>query len=386
MNSNRISVLLAFVAFAGTPAIPRLNAQSNPLPAVMQPLMPSSAVPGGPDFTLTVEGSGFVQGSVVTWNGSPRATKLVSGSQLKASILASDIAATGTASIAVVSAGPVSNTVFFPTNTPVVSVTLGLQNVPNGGGGSFQTNAADFNGDGKLDLVYVVPCPNGGNGCIGGQVVVRLGNGDGTFQAAAAFLTAQSASTQSWPTAFATGDFNGDGKVDLAVVNSYCEPYNCLGGGTVGILLGNGDGTFQPATEVPVGNQPEWVVAADFNNDGRLDLVVPNVQDGTVSVLLGKGDGTFQSQVTFPVRKFLNSNITRTDIAVADFNGDGKMDLALIDVDNTILRNDEISVYLGNGDGTFRLFTTIPWGIFPTAILTADFNGDGIPDLAAVDE
>lgn len=163
--------------------------------------------------------------------------------------------------------------------------------------------AADFNGDGKIDLAVA---DQGSN-----DVAVLLGNGDGTFQAASFFPVGSS------PAELTAADLNGDGKIDLAVTNN--------NSGDVAVLLGNGDGTFQAASFFPVGSLPEGVGAADFNGEGRLDLAIAVSGSNSVAVLLGNGDGTFQAPVLFPVGTF------PSEIVAADFNNDGKIDLAVTD-------------------------------------------------------
>ena len=216
-----------------------------------------------------------------------------------------------------------------------------------GGGGNMAV--ADFNGDGKPDLA--IPGP-GNESWLGTSVAVFLGNGDGTFQPGSDYAT------PSGPIAVATGDFNGDSKTDLAVVN-----YRSA---NVSILLGNGDGTFQTHVDYPVGREPTSLAVGDFNGDGELDIAVANQYDGTISVLLGNGNGTLQNAVTYPVGG------SPSGIAAADINGDGKLDL--------VLANDGISVLLGNGDGTFQPHVDIP-SAGGTAIVVSDVNGDGIPDV-----
>ena len=189
------------------------------------------------------------------------------------------------------------------------------------------------------------------------DVSVLLGNGDGTFQTQVTYAVG------SEPAALVAGDFNGDGRTDLAVAN--------FGANDVSVLLGNGDGTFQTQVTYAVGSGPDALVAGDFNGDGRTDLAVANLGDDDVSVLLGNGDGTFQTQVTYAVG-------TDADRLVAgDFNGDGRTDLAVANAGS-----DDVSVLLGNGDGTFQPQVTYAVGFAPVALVAGDFNGDGRTDLA----
>src|SRR6266705_1906434 len=172
------------------------------------------------------------------------------------------------------------------------------------------------------------------------------------------------AATKNGPSGIAVGDFNGDGKPDLAVVN--------FGDWNVYLLLGNGDGTFQPAKSVFFSSGFPWyIVAGDFNGDGKLDLAVSNYGANSVSVLLGNGDGTFKAPQTFPV------GVHPALVAVGDFNGDGKPDLVITNhLGNTV------TVLLGNGDGTFQPAQTFLVNSDPVYVTVADFNGDGVQDLA----
>ena len=220
--------------------------------------------------------------------------------------------------------------------------------------------AGDFDGDGKIDLAVV----NNGNASAGddGGLSILLGNGDGTFHAAVNVAAGKN------PTSIAVGDFNADNLPDVAVINADG------GGGNVGILLGNGDGTFQSPVDYPTGNGPNMVAVGDFNGDDKPDLVVVNGTDSTVSVLLANGDGTFRSRVM----DFTTGGGTLQQVAVADFNGDGKADLAL--PTGAIL-----PIWLGKGDGTFLqsvTFSDFPSGVFHlNGIVTGDFNDDRKPDV-----
>jgi hypothetical protein len=327
---------------------------ANPVPLINQPLVPDAAKPGGAGFTLTVNGTGFVKGAAVDWNGSALATTFVSGSQLTAKVPASDIKTASTASVTVVNPGPgggTSNVAFFSVTVPTSSVALGAPTGFGVGSDPEEVAVADFNGDGKLGLAV----SNYGSN----NVSVLLGNGDGTFQAAVNY------DVRTNPTGIAAGDFKGDGKLDLAVSN--------YGSNNVSVLLGNGDGTFQAAVNYDVGTNPTSVAVGDFKGDGELDLAVSNYGSNNVSVLLGNGDGTFQAAVNYGAGTLL------TGIAVGDFNGDGKLDLAVLN------QNASVSILLGNGDGTFQAPVSYAVGDNDVTIATADLNGDGKLDLAVAD-
>lgn len=167
------------------------------------------------------------------------------------------------------------------------------------------------------------------------------------------------------PTSVAVADLNNDQKVDLAVTN--------LEDNSVSILLGNGDGTFQAAVNYNTGEAPEEVVASDFNADGNIDLAIANSFDDTLSILMGKGDASFEDAVSCNVGEFPLS------IAVADFNGDNKDDLAVANFSSS---PGNVSILLGNGDGTFQDAVSLTAGNEPTDIYSSDFNGDTHMDLA----
>ncbi len=337
-------------------------AQSNPVPFVNQPLVPDAVAPGASSFTLTVNGTGFVSGAIVNWNGAPLNTTFVSSSQLTATVPASDIAVATTASVTVVNptpAGGTSNVQFFSVSSPVARPTFAtsVQGIEFFGNDQYSTNlvAADFNGDGMLDLAGAISRDD--------YLSIFIGNGDGSFQSPKKFDPGND------PVALVAADFNGDGKIDLAVAN--------FGENTVSILLGNGDGTFQrrvPVAVASIGQAP--MLAADLNGDGNLDLAIVG-DDGFLYVLLGNGDGTFKSPIS--------TGQSVQYMTVGDFNGDGKLDLAVDYIMNGGGGFPQfiVGILLGNGDGTFQPINTVSdLGEAPMGrILAADVNADGRLDL-----
>ena len=277
------------------------------------------------------------------------------------------------------------------------------------GTGPYAVAVGDFNGDGKPDLAVT----NSGDFTTNptGNLSILLGNGDGTFQ------TAVSYAADSAPSEIAVGDFNLDGKVDLAVANSLTSDVSVFlgkGDGTfntavnysgidgasalvvgdfnrdghpdlavaatdgtsVTILTGNGSGGFSTGAVLTVGNFPTEITAADFNNDGKLDLAVTNSGDGTLSVLIGNGDGTFHPQVLYNTGTS-GSSSGPSSVTTGDVNGDGKIDIVV-----TNLLEDDIGTLLGNGDGTFRAVTVTSAADSPNVTVVEDFNGDGVADMA----
>jgi len=253
----------------------------------------------------------------------------------------------------------------YATESGVVSILLGK------GDGQFQppvhynvdwgaasVAVGDFNGDGKLDLAVGT---NNFYSANGSNVSIMLGNGDGTFLAPMPY------SVQYNPLFVAVADLNHDGKLDLAVVNELSN--------SVSILLGNGNGTFQNQVTYAVGTQPYSLAVGDFNRDGVLDLAVANEASGNLSILFGNGDGTFQSQVTVTVGANPNS------IVAGDFNEDGKLDLA-VTLDGSARSSSLVAILVGNGDGTFRRPSHYSAGRSPDSVAVGDLDGDGHLDLA----
>lgn len=207
----------------------------------------------------------------------------------------------------------------------------------------------DFNGDGKLDLAAAY----GGCGGAGAKVEVALGNGDGTFQ------PNQIYDSGTEPEGIVAGDFDGDGIMDLVVSNSFDNQY---------LWLGNGDGTFRLSRKV----QPPfdgWLAAADFNHDGKLDLVISglHVFAPVVAIQMGNGDGTFGMPTTYFVHGGTGPTTT-----IGDLNGDGNLDL--------VIASYRLLTFLGDANGTQTLTAAYTVG-HPTSAAIGDLTGDGIPDL-----
>ncbi len=219
------------------------------------------------------------------------------------------------------------------------------------GTGPLSAAIGDFNNDGKQDIATA--------NVDGSTVSVRLGNGTGGFSGII------EVSVGNAPTSIAVGDWNGDGKQDLAVPSSLSN--------SVSIRLGDGSGGFTNAAGVSVGGFPISAASDDFNNDGKADLAVANYTSSTISIRLGDGTGNFSGSTTIAV-----SGNPRS-IAVGDFNNDGKQDLAAAN-DNI---PGTVSVRVGDGLGGFSGSTNVSVGGQPVSVAIGDFNNDGKQDIAA---
>ncbi len=214
--------------------------------------------------------------------------------------------------------------------------------------------AGDFNGDGKQDLAVVD----------GYQTVsVFLGNGDGTFSQSYSYAESGGAFG---PCSAAVGDLNGDGHADMVVSELF-------GGGVI-VFLGKGDGTFSgPFGYAGAGSGAGFVALGDFNGDGIIDIASVEQSSNSITILLGNGDGTFKTAQNYPAGN------APVDLALGDFNGDGITDAA------TANNGGDVTVMLGNGDGSFGAPNHVSansGGGGPYSIIAADFNGDGNTDLA----
>jgi hypothetical protein len=233
------------------------------------------------------------------------------------------------------------------------------------GGVPSEWAVADLNGDGIPDLAFANMAVNSYNGGTGGLVSVLLGKGDGTFQTPVNYASGTNIA------GIAAGDVTGDKVPDLIVTHYAAD--------IVTMLKGNGDGTFQaeqalstdPSFDPSLGSA--YLQLLDVNKDGKLDLVMTSVFNSGATVLIGNGDGTFQPTQVF------ETGGQPYFFAAADVSGDGNLDLAVVDSSG-----DYVTILLGNGDGTFspRKDLLSDWLSGVGSGVVGDFNGDGMPDIA----
>jgi hypothetical protein len=319
----------------------------------------------------------FADNTVLLGNGDGTFTSLprIQGSVDPASVALGDFRGEGRLDIAALATSVYSVEILLSKGNGTFDVTQIPNIYPRAGA----LATADFNGDGILDLAVMRSDPAYS---YYQQAAVLLGTGNGNFNLVNTYVSPEVSCP--YPSGMVAADLNGDGKTDLAIA---CGNYTQSPGGTVVVMLGNGDGTFAGKPAIPTtGFNPSAIVSADFNGDGIPDLAVTspggqsNGYAGTVTVLLGKGDGTFKDGVNIP------TGAGSSGVAVGDFNGDDIPDLAVANAGAfSAISGQEsgvLTVLLGKGDGTFEAAAANPPVSYsPSSIAAGDFNGDGVQDL-----
>lgn len=251
------------------------------------------------------------------------------------------------------SSGTTIRTFMLTVTTPAVCNPLSFTQASHFGNtfvnGGYWSAVGDFNSDGKQDLAV--------SNFYGATVSILIGDGAGNFPTGSNFSVGSSSFS------LAVTDFNGDGKEDVVTANRNTN--------NVSILLGDGAGNFSPATNFAAGTNPFYVAAGDFNNDGSPDIVAANNGSNNVSILIGDGNGAFSAPTN------LSTNTQPRSVTVGDFNSDGKQDIAV--AHNTFPNS--VSILMGNGLGGFSPATNIDGGFTPRSITVGDFNDDGKQDL-----
>ncbi len=237
--------------------------------------------------------------------------------------------------------------------------------------GNGQVFFTDFNGDGIPDIVV-------GTGLssvlTGNAVGVLLGQSNGGFLGAPELFVPGVSSVTGSVYSLTTADFNEDGFPDVALASS---PYG--GPATLTILKGNGDGTFTTGFIASLAYQPSQILTADFNHDGKPDLAILESYNNSIQIFLGVGNGTFSGSIAVALPA---ADFNGVSMAVGDFNGDGNPDLALASYTGPGYPGNGGAILLGHGDGTFATPTTFALTFAPAWLAAGDFNGDGSLDLA----
>ncbi|MEG4805020.1 DUF4347 domain-containing protein [Microcoleus sp. ARI1-B5] len=344
----------------GKAFVQRLSQLTGASVAASSKLTGSAALDGGWELDVTAgkiaASLAFLPQVLTGYNyvlsGFSRATNFSAGLTATAtpiSIAAGDLNGDGFPDLAVANLNSRDISILLGTGTGSFGTAANLFNpgneVPNA------IALRDFNADGNLDLAVANPI----TGTNGDFVSIRLGTGTGSFGNPTNFGSGIN------PKAIAAGDFNGDGKPDLATAGS-----------NISILLGDGTGSFSNPVSINAGAYLS-IATADFNGDNKLDLVASNNSaTNNISVMLGNGIGSFSAPVNF------SAGTGNHFVVTGDFNGDGKLDLA---ASNSSTNN--VSVLLGNGTGNFGTATNFSIGSSPTSVVTGDFNADGKLDIAA---
>jgi photosystem II stability/assembly factor-like uncharacterized protein len=370
---------------------------ANPAPYVSD-LAPLAVLPGSPGFDLTVHGANFLPSSVVRWNGASRPTTYVSSRELRAAISADDVAMPRSGLVTVQTPGPgggVSEPMPLLVTAPSTLLSFTRSDIAAGDGPQ-SLGTGDLDGDGKPDLAVA--------NTLGDTVSVWLGDGDGTFAPRADYPTVDA------PHALAVADLDGNGRSDVAVLHDDGE-------GTLSVFLSNADGTLGARRDFPTvagATSSSALAVGDFNRDGRVDVALSDPTLGAVRLLLGYGDGDFLAPgYAFPVVLYYSSSV-----AAGDFTGDGRLDLAVGSYSNTRVlpgngdggfgQGPDLGRYsealavadfnhdghldlaasqrggyygygLNSGDGT--AFSWVYTGLGGTSVLAPDLNGDGNADL-----
>ncbi len=362
---------------------------------------------GRTDITVAYYGTGNIGILIGYGNGSftIQQTMTTTIASMPASVAVGDFNSDGRLDITVANSESSNVGIFLGDgNGTFSSQTIYSNGVMSGSDG---IAVGDFNNDNQLDIVIANAEAN--------NTSIFLGYGNGTFSSRIIFSTGNN----SVPIAVAVGDFNNDDRLDIAVAN--------FGTSNVGVLLGCGNGTFQSQVIYSTGynSQIFSIAIGDFDNDNRLDIVVTNYFDGNIGVFQGYGDGTFSSQTTYAIDSWGGP----TYVAVGDLNNDGRLDIVVVlmfdysiivflgngdgtfsrqlmystgsasqpnvcvlgDVNNdhrldaviSNVFNDEITILLGNGDGSFSHRTSYSTGVgsYPISIASGDFNNDGALDI-----